>query len=43
MIETIRGYKQKEVVEAFGDGLLYEAIKENKRHYMYEFDEYGEA
>ena len=40
----IRGYKQKEVVDTFGDNcLIYEATKEGKQYYMYEFEEYGDA
>lgn len=40
----IRGYKQNTLVENFGEcGFIYEAKKEDKRYFMYELEEYGEA
>lgn len=40
----IKGYKQKDVVDTFGDNcIIYEATKNDKKYYMYEFEEYGDA
>ena len=40
----IREYKQNSLIETFGDsGFLYEAKKGNKKFYMYELEEYGDA
>lgn len=40
----IREYKQNSLIEEFGEsGFIYEAKKNNKKYFMYEFEEYGDA
>lgn len=40
----IREYKKQNVIDTFGDnGLIYEASKNAKKYYLYEFEQYGEA